>query len=55
LVSEVWGVTYFIDGSDEGISIIELFATKAAAEAFRDRYHGRRDRRYGVTRFEVFQ
>lgn len=52
-MDEVWGVTYYIDGADEGISVIELFATREAAERFRDHYQGKPDRRYGVTRFGV--
>jgi len=51
---DIWGVTYFIDGTDEGISVIELFDTEDAATAFRDGYSTRRtDRRYGVTKFKV--
>jgi hypothetical protein len=52
----VWGVTYFIDGSDEGISVIELFTTRGGAEKFLDQYKGRRpDRTCQVTRFRAWQ
>lgn len=54
-MTDVWGVTYFIDGSDEGVSVIELFDTEDAAIAFRDGYTtNRTDRRYGVTKFKVW-
>jgi hypothetical protein len=52
----VWGVTYFIDGADEGISVIELFDSEDAATAFRDGYQiPNADRRYGVTKFKVWR
>jgi len=50
----VWGVTNFIDGADEGISIIELFATKDLATAFRNEYDIHRPGQYGVTKFKVW-
>lgn len=53
-MTDVWGVTYYIDGSDEGVSVIELFATEADAHAFCNRYQGRPNRRYGVTKFCIW-
>lgn len=49
-----WGATYMIDGSDEGVSVIELFNTRGAAEKFLQRYEGRPDRHYKVTRFKIW-
>jgi len=54
-LSEVWGVTRFND-TDEGILILELFATEDCAIAFRDGYATKHtDRRYNVTKFKVWR